>query len=143
MNRVRGNHSAYTGCRINLAVSSDHSSGVQHAVASDFDKIAERRTDFFTVRRDMLVTIFDYDQRLVALNIGSNRTCTHMGLISQYGISDIIKMRNLNTVEEHCVLQFAGVADNSVFSYKRIASDKGTLTYLRAVINDARPLDIS
>ena len=47
-------------------------------------------------------------------------------------------MRSLNIVEKNNIFQFHRIADNAVFSDKRIAADKSTVPHFRTAVNYAR-----
>ena len=57
--------------------------------------------------------------------------------------ADVVVMWHLHVIEQNDVLQFYRVADNTVRTYKRRASDKRTVTHLRLRADDTRCSQIS
>ena len=56
---TRRDHTADAGERVNVGISSDNGSRIQHAVAADLNLIAEHRTEFFQSGFDLLIGAFD------------------------------------------------------------------------------------
>ena len=57
---------------------------------------------------------------------------------SEYGITDIIIMRNLNFVEKQNVFKLGRISDNAAFSDNRAAADKGAVPYFGVLVDYAR-----
>ena len=64
-----------------------------------------------------------------------------MGLISQHSISNIIIMRNLNLVKQHCILKLCGISHNCALTNDSLAADKCTVAHLGVSANDSRSGD--
>ena len=103
-NVVGRNESAHAGCRINVGMTADYGTGIQHGIAAYFHFITEHCTEFLKSGFDSLVFVLYNYQGLVALNVARYGTGAHVGLKSEHGISDIIVMRNLHVVEKNHVL---------------------------------------
>ena len=65
-----------------------------------------------------------------------------MGLIAKDRISHIVVMRHLHIVEQDHVFQLRGVAHHAVIAHQCAAPDKGALTNLRPVADDAGAVEI-
>ena len=63
-----------------------------------------------------------------------------MRTVAQYGIADVVKVRHLNAVKQHNVLELHGIPDNAVLSDNCVAADKGAVTHLSAAVDYARAL---
>ena len=57
-----------------------------------------------------------------------------MGFIAQNTVADVVKMRNLNVIEENGVFDLGRIADDAVFAYERTAPYKGAMPYTAAPI---------
>ena len=60
-----------------------------------------------------------------------------MSFITEYGISDVIVMGNLNIIKKNYILKFCRVTDNAFLSDKSISSDKCAGTNFGFGIDDA------
>ena len=99
VNMIGRNKTANGRSRINVGETSDYGSGIQNGIAADFHIIAEHCAEFLQSGFDMFIFVFHNDQGFIAFNVTGYSACSHMGLVSEYGIADIIVMRNLNIVE--------------------------------------------
>ena len=99
------NDAANAGNRINLRITPDYGARVQNAVAADFRTVTHHRADFFAAGFQRSTRLFDHDKGFITLDIAGDRACTHMGLISQNGISNIIVVRDLNGITQNNILQ--------------------------------------
>ena len=52
------------------------------------------------------VSVMDFDQSLIAFDIGGNGSGTHMSLEPEDGIADIVEMWNLDFVKKNHIFQF-------------------------------------
>jgi len=61
-----------------------------------------------------------------------------MGFIAQNTVADVVKMRNLNVIEENGVFDLGRIADDAVFAYERTAPYKGAMPYTAVRADYAR-----
>ena len=65
-----------------------------------------------------------------------------MGLIAKDRIPHIVVMRHLHIVEQNHIFQLRGIAHHAVIANQCAAPDKGALTNLRPVADDAGAVEI-
>src|SRR5699024_7262328 len=81
------------------------------------------------------------DQRFIALDVGRDRPRTHVRAVAQHAVADIVEVRHLRVIEEDGVFYLHGISHHTVFADDGLAADKGTVAYLRAMIDDGRAGD--
>ena len=118
--------SALLGGHVDLSV-------VNYSTAADLYKTGDLR----------ILTVLNNDRKLIALDVTCDGTCTHVGLISEDGVADIVIMRNLYAVEKNNVLQLGGVTDYAAFTDESGTTYERALTHFCLVTDDARSADIS
>ncbi len=104
-NAFRLYYASYAACGIYIGMRSDDRSGIEHAVAADFNEIAEHSTYLLDASLKLFTAGLDNYVGLVRLDIRCYRTCTHMRFIAEYTVTDIIVMRSLHSVEKYDVFK--------------------------------------
>ena len=130
------NEATNAGNRINLRITPDHSARIQNAVAADFRTVTYHRADFFATGFQRSTGLLDHDKGFITLDIAGNRACTHMSLITQNRISDIIVVRDLNGIKQNNIFQLHRVADNRIFAHDCTLPDKGAVSHFSPMINN-------
>ena len=115
----------------------DDRAGIQHAVAAHLYEIAQHGTEFLQTRLNLLGSVLDYHQSLVGLDVGGQTARTHVRLVAQDAVADVVVVGSLDIVEENYVFQLHGVANNAVGTYQGAAPDEGTVAHLGAGADDA------
>ena len=138
MDAVLVHYSPHAAGGIDVGMSSYHGTGVQYAVASYFNEVAEHGSDFFDAGLDLLVSVLDYHKGLVGLDIGSDGTCSHVAAVSEDGIAYIVIVRSLNMVKKNNVLELYAVTNNTVSANQSGTSDEGSMTHFGVGPYDAR-----
>ena len=132
------NDSPDAGCRIDIAVPADDCSRVAYRIAAYFYMITEHSAELLDPGLDIFSSVVDYDQLLVGLDVRSDRTCAHMAVVSEDGVTYIIVVRGLNMIEKDNVLELDRVAYNTVSSDQSRSSDKSTVSDFCVRSDDAR-----
>ena len=128
--------------RIDLRVPPDHGARIQYGVAADFHMVSQHGAEFFQTGLNVLFPGMHFDKRFVALHIACDGTGTHMAVVAENRVADIVVMRHLHMIEQNDILQFNGVADNTVRTDKRAAADKCTVAHFGIGPDNARRTEI-
>ena len=132
-----------TGKRINAGLASYDRTGIKHGAASNFHMVSYDSPEFLKAGLQIPVFKMDFYQFFITLYIGSDASGSHMGIISQYGVSHIIIMRDLYMIEQYYVFKLRGISYYAVLSYECRTSYECTMPYLGAGSYDAGAIDIS
>jgi hypothetical protein len=132
------NASTHAACRIDIGPSSDAGTWVKYAVTANFYMIAQHSTKLLKTCFALIIRccILDYNKLLVTLNIGCDRTCAHMCVVSKDRVSNIVVMRNLNLVKKNYVLKLSRVAYYSSLAHDSITSNESALADFSIFIDD-------
>ena len=74
--------------------------GIQDTVAADLYIVAQDGPHLFPSGGNLLCPLSDDHQSLVALDIGGNGPCPHVGMAAQDGVPHIVVMGGLDIVKE-------------------------------------------
>ena len=142
MDGILVDDSPYAAGGIDVGMSADHGAGIQHGVAAYFYIVTQHGTDLLDAGLDLLFAIlYDY-QSLVGLDVGSDGSSSHVAVISENGVANIVIVRCLNVIEEDDVLEFDGVTYHAVCANQSGASDEGTVADFRVRSDDAGSAEI-
>ena len=142
INAVFRNNPANTGSRIDIAVSADDCARIADRVASYFDMVSQHCAELLDAGLDVFITVMYYNEMLVRLDIGCDRSSSHMAVISEDRISDIVIVRCLDMVEEYDVLELDGIAHYTVSAYQSRTPDKSAVSDFSIRPDDTRCTEI-
>ena len=142
MDGILVNDSPYAAGGIDVGMSADHGAGIQHGVAAYFYIVAQHGADLFDAGLDLLFAVLYDHESLVGLDVGSDGACSHVAIVSEDGIANIVIVRCLNVIEEDDVLELDGVTHYAVCTNQSGASDEGTVADFRVRSNDAGSAEI-
>ena len=78
---------------------------------------------------------------MIEPNIGEDRSRSQVGLVTEDGITDVIKVGDLRLVKDQAVLKFAGIAQHNPVANHDILTDVGAIADLTSLADPCGPLD--
>ena len=142
MDGILVDDSPYAAGGIDVGMSADHGAGIQHGVAAYFYIVAQHGADLFDAGLDLLFAVLYDHESLVGLDVGSDGACSHVAIVSEDGVANIVIVRCLNVIEEDDVLEFNRVTYYTVCANQSGASDEGAMAYFGVGSDDARCAEI-
>ena len=100
------NDTPYTGGRVNITVATNNCARIAYRIAANFDIIAEHRAEFLDAGLHLFRPVVDDYQLLIALHIAGDGTRSHMAVVAEDTVTDVIVMWGLYVIEQNHVLQF-------------------------------------
>ena len=110
-------------------------------MTADLRAVAEHGPEFSPPRRDFLFVRADGYIFVVGTEVGRDGTGTHVRLIAEDTVTDVVVMRCLHPVEEDRVFDFGAVPHDGVVADQGTPAEKGTGAHFGAVSDHARRLD--
>ena len=89
------------------------------------------------------VAVDDVEGVLIALDVGGDGACAHVGAVAQNAVAHVVVMRGLHAVKEDHVFQFHGIAHHAARAYQCAAADERAVPHLGFRTDDARCSQIS
>lgn len=117
--------------------------GIADRIAADFYIITKHGTELLNAGFHQLRPVVDDHKLLIALHVAGDGTSSHMAIVTEDAVTDVVVMRSLDMIEPDHVLQLDAVADNTVSADKGGTAVEGAVPHLSIRSDDARRAEVS
>ena len=135
-------YSAPLGSGVQQAMGPDERAWVYDAVATDFGMIADHGTELSESGR-LESTFWEGNEHLfsVQTHIGKDDSCAEMSAVTEDGITDVVEVGYLRSVEDQGVLELARVSEDAIIAHDDVLTDVTTATDLAVCADPSGALD--
>ena len=99
--------------------------------------IPQHSTHFLQTSGNIFPLSMYYHQRFVALHVGSNGSGTHVALIAQDAVTNVVVVRGLHAIKEDHVFQLDRIAHHAVLPHQGCATNECAVPHLGSCADDA------
>lgn len=78
-----GYYTAHAACGVHADFATQDRTGIQYAVTTDFNIVAEHGADFLSAGLNVIALVVDNDELLITLYVAGNGARSHMALVAE------------------------------------------------------------